>query len=48
METSINICYNPCMGATLEGGSGGPIIGKLNSCSYRNPYGKSVRKGACL
>ena len=22
METSINICYNPCMGATLEGGSG--------------------------
>ena len=19
METSINICYNPCMGATLEG-----------------------------
>ena len=48
MVTYIKICYNSYMGATLEGGSVGPIIGKLNSCSYRNPYGKSVRKGACL
>ena len=48
MVTYIKICYNSYMSATLEGGSGGPIIGKLNSCSYRNPYGKSVRKGACL
>ena len=45
MVTYIKICYNSYMGATLEGGSGGPIIGQLNSCSYRNPYGKSVRKG---
>ena len=29
METSIDICYNPCMGATLEGGSGGPSYGGL-------------------
>ena len=46
--TTIQSCYNLDTGATLEGGSGGPSIGKLNSCSYRNPYGKSVRKGGTV
>lgn len=46
--TTIQSCYNLAMGATLEGSSGGPSIGKLNSCSYRNPYGKSFRKGDSL
>ena len=29
MVTYIKICYNPYMGATLEGGSGGPSYGGL-------------------